>query len=235
MKDIPALLEQRINNEDYIRLYTSPTDASNLLLIRQESVFYSNIGFYPNNTLWNDLFRANPFGATDLRENPAFVRGEDGLLATKFEFLFQRTSLTSNTGFPYTIFMAFRGEEVLLNRAESYAILGLTNEALADLQTLTSKRFDEEVTLDEAALRRFYNAPDIAIRNLLLDYIISYERPKEFVHEGLRWFDIKRYGLEVTHAFPDASTIMLAGDDNRKVLQIPQAAQDIGGLRPNPR
>ena len=235
VKDIPALLQQRINTEDYIRLYTAPTDPSNLLLIRQESVFYSVVGFYPNNTLWNDLFRANPFGATDLRENPAYVMGDDGLLATKFERLFQRTSLTSNTGFPYTIFMAFRGEEVLLNRAESYAILGLTNEALADLQTLTSKRFDEEVTLDEAALRRFYNEPNIAIRNLLLDYIISYERPKEFIHEGLRWFDIKRYGFEVTHAFPDGSTIMLAGDDNRKVLQIPQAAQDIGSLRPNPR
>ena len=235
VKDIPALLQQRINTEDYIRLYTAPTDPSNLLLIRQESVFYSVLGFYPNNTLWNDLFRANPFGATDLRENPAYVMGEDGLLATKFERLFQRTSLTSNTGFPYTIFMAFRGEEVLLNRAESYTALGLLNEALADLQTLTDKRFDETVTLDEAAIRSFYRAPDADFRNLIFDYIISYERPKEFVHEGLRWFDIKRYGLEVTHAFPDGSTIMLAGDDNRKVLQIPQAAQDIGGLRPNPR
>ena len=131
--------------------------------------------------------------------------------------------------------MGFRGEEVLLNRAESYAILGLVDEALADLQLLTSKRYDEEVTLDEAALRQFYNAPNADIRNLLLDYIISYERPKEFIHEGLRWFDIKRYGLEVTHLLPDGSTLMLASDDNRKVLQIPEAAQEIGGLRPNPR
>ena len=233
VKDIPALLQQRINTEDYIRLYTAPTDPSNLLLIRQESVFYSVVGFYPNNTLYNELFNTNPFGATDLRENPAYVMGEDGLLATKFERLFQRTSLTSNTGFPYTIFMAFRGEEVLLNRAECYAQLGLTNEAIADLQILANKRFDQPVTLDAETLRSYIGTEDLRVAILI--YILELERPKEFVHEGLRWFDIKRYGLEVTHAFPDGSTIMLAGDDNRKVLQIPQAAQDIGGLRPNPR
>jgi uncharacterized protein YjhX (UPF0386 family) len=51
----------------------------------------------------------------------------------------------------------------------------------------------------------------------------------------LRWFDIKRFQIPVTHVLADGSTIELDADDNRQVLQIPQAAIDIGGLKPNPR
>ena len=85
IKDIPALLQQRINTDDYIRLYTSPNDPSNLLLIRQETLIYSNIGFYPESAQYRELFDSNPFGATDLRADPAFRIGEDGILVAKFE------------------------------------------------------------------------------------------------------------------------------------------------------
>ena len=233
IKDIPALLQQRINTDDYIRLYTSPNDPSNLLLIRQETLIYNNIGFYPDGNQYRELFDSNPFGATDLRADPAFRIGEDGILVAKFEPLFQRTSLTSDVGFPYTIFLGFRGEEVLLNRAECYALLNQLDLAVADLQTLSSKRFDEPVTLDLETIRRYIGSVDA--QNDVLIYILELERPKEFIHEGLRWFDIKRYNLPVEHAFPDGTTISLEREDNRKALQIPEAAQDIGKLRPNPR
>jgi hypothetical protein len=68
----------------------------------------------------------------------------------------------------------------------------------------------------------------------LITFILD-ERQKEFMHEGLRWFDIKRYGIPVQHELEDGSTIELDNDDDRKVLQIPQAAIDVGGLEPNPR
>jgi hypothetical protein len=55
------------------------------------------------------------------------------------------------------------------------------------------------------------------------------------MHEGLRWFDIKRFGLAVAHSLPDGNTVTLSANDNRKVLQIPQAAIDVGGLEENPR
>lgn len=233
IKDIPALLAQRINTEDYIRLYTSPNDPSNLLLVRQQTLIYNNIGFYPDGNLYRDLFDSNPFRATDLRADPAFQIGEDGILVAKFEPLFQRTSLTSDVGFPYTIFMAFRGEEVLLNRAECYTLLNQLDEAVADLQALSSKRYDEPVTLTLETIQRYINSGDA--QNDVLVYILELERPKEFIHEGLRWFDIKRYDLLVEHAYPDGSTATLEREDNRKALQIPEAAQDIGELQPNPR
>ena len=233
VKDIPALLRQRINTEDYIRLYTSPDDASNILLLRQETIFYRNVGFFPDNNLYNGLFNSNPFGATDLRADPAYRRGEDGIIATRFENLFQRTSITSDVGLPYTIFLGFRGEEVLLNRAEAYALQNRLDEAIADLQALSNKRYDIPVTLDLETLQDFIGTDDPRLAVLI--YIIELERPKEFIHEGLRWFDIKRYGIAVEHTLGDGSVITLEQEDNRKALQIPEAAQEIGGLKPNPR
>ncbi len=241
VKDLADLLEQRINTDDYIRLRTSPNEPANLLLIRQQTLMYSNVGFYPNTNDYQDLFSNNPFGSNDdLRRDPAFQIGgisvDGGLLAAKFEALFQRTSLTSGVGFPYIIFMALRGEEVLLNRAESYAILNRIDEAIADLQVLTSRRYIGAPEISMEIVRQFYGSPSgVSDRDLLLDYIIERERPKEFVHEGLRWFDIKRYNFSVTHSYPDGSTATLTEDDNRKALQIPEAAQEIGELRPNPR
>ena len=233
VKDIPTLLRQRINTEDYIRLYTAPDDPSNLLLLRQQTFFFFSIGFFPDNNLYNELFNSNPFGAGDLRADPAYVRGEDGILATRFESLFERTSITSNVGVAYTIFLGFRGEEVLLNRAEAYAILNRLDEAVADLQTLSNKRYDTPVTLDLETIQNFIGSNDP--QNDVLAYIIQVERPKEFIHEGLRWFDIKRYNLPVSHTLGDGSVITLEREDFRKALQIPEAAQEIGNLAPNPR
>ena len=67
------------------------------------------------------------------------------------------------------------------------------------------------------------------IFNYLLD-----ERRKEFLVQGLRWFDIKRFGLEVEHRNPQG-TFTLTANDPRKVLQIPKTAIDVGGLEPNAR
>ena len=56
---------------------------------------------------------------------------------------------------------------------------------------------------------------------------------REYYHEGLRWFDVKRFQLEVTHSFNN-SPIVLTKEDKRKELQIPLTAQNFG-VTPNPR
>ena len=55
IKDIAALKQQQINPEDYIRLYTSPNDPSNLLLLRQQTTFFYPIGFFPDNNYYRSL------------------------------------------------------------------------------------------------------------------------------------------------------------------------------------
>lgn len=242
VKNIPALLLEKINTEDYIRLYHAPNDDSNLLLIRQISNFHlPSLGHWPSQQLYGTLFETNPYGLTDERQDPAWVAGENGLAATKYEFLFERSSITSNVGLNYTIFLGFRGEEVLLNRAECYIRQNNLGPALADLLLLATRRYRPDETLNVAnvtvqqlaqGLRSYYNSAND--QQNAFEYLME-ERTKEFIHEGLRWFDIKRLGISVEHVLQDGSTITLQADDERKVIQIPQAAIDVGGLEPNPR
>ena len=69
----------------------------------------------------------------------------------------------------------------------------------------------------------------------VMDIYVQLERRKEFIVQGLRWFDIKRFELEVEHNQLDGSIIRLDENDRRKVLQIPASAIEVGELEPNPR
>ncbi|MEQ9304171.1 MAG: RagB/SusD family nutrient uptake outer membrane protein [Marinoscillum sp.] len=224
----------------YPQLYNSPELPANLLLMRKISLVQrTDFAHGPLDQFYSDLFAANPFpGTTDERENPAFVKGDNALLPVRFQSLFERSSLNSNVGTPYHIAISFSGEEVLLNRAEAYILVNNLDAALADLQVFVSRRYSGGSTdLTYERLRAFFGAtndPGFTDQLILLNYLL-FERQKEFIIQGMRWFDIKRYGLSVTHSLADGSTITLDSDDDRKILQIPQSAQDVGGLEPNDR
>ena len=235
IKDLPGILENYSNTDEFLRLMTAPGDDSNLLLARNITNFPVNVGFWPNIDQVNSLFNNNPFNQDDLRRSnryPLFVRGTNGYAFGKYQFLFERTSITSNVGYNYTVMPLFRGEEVLLNRAEAYAYTGQSSAALADLQIYVNKRYDNTPTVTLQLLQAYYNTTDSQLA--LLKFIIE-ERSKEFIQEGLRWFDIKRYNLPVTHIMDTGESIILTENDLRKVIQIPQNAIDVGGLAPNPR
>ncbi|UZR95519.1 RagB/SusD family nutrient uptake outer membrane protein [Chondrinema litorale] len=224
----------------YPQLYCSPDLPSNLLLIRKISLVQrTDFAHGPVSDIYNAIFDENPFsGTTDERENPAFVKGDNALFPVRYQSLFQRSSANSDVGFPYHIAMAFKGEEVLLNRVEANIFLNRVDEAIEDLQALADRRYsgaDAEVTI--ARIRSFYgvtNNPNYSDRYILYIYALA-ERRKEFISQGLRWFDVKRLGIEVEHDLEDGSVITLESEDLRKVLQIPQSAIDVGGLRANPR
>ncbi len=221
---------------EYPRLYTSPELPANLMLMRKISLVQrTDFAYGPESTFYSSLFDTSIFGGlTDERENPAFVKGLNAVYPARYENLFERSSLNSSVGFPYYIHIAFSGEEVLLNRAEANAFLGNLDESIADLQVLSEKRFSggtPTITLND--LQTFYNSTDDI--NNVLSYIIFLERRKEFIMQGLRWFDLKRYFIPVVHDLEGGSTIQLNGDDERKALQIPKSAVEVGGLEPNPR
>ncbi|MGE0772898.1 MAG: RagB/SusD family nutrient uptake outer membrane protein [Cyclobacteriaceae bacterium] len=223
----------------YPQLYSSPGQRSNLLLMRKISLVQrTDFGHGPTNAVYDDVFGANPFGSSDSRENPAFVKGENGLLPVRYENLFERSSLNSNVGTPYHIGIVFRGEEVLLNRAEAYVYQGNMTAALADLQVLSDRRYFSTFPLTINAVRDFFgvgSSPFVSNQDVMIEYLLL-ERRKEFLMQGLRWFDIRRYELPVTHVLADGTTtIELKAKDNRKVLQLPTSAIEVGGLTPNPR
>ena len=126
-----------------------------------------------------------------------------------------------------------------MNRAEAFVFQNRISDALADLQVLIDNRYSggsTTITID--ILRFFYgvaNSPFVSDRSVLIEYILL-ERRKEFIIQGLRWFDLKRYELPVDHLLEDNATVITLDDDDlRKVLQIPASAVDVGGLQPNPR
>jgi starch-binding outer membrane protein, SusD/RagB family len=234
IKDIQKLLEETVNPLDFLHVYGLPTDQSNLLVARNVTNFPVTVGYWPSPPLIQGLFSYHPWNAEDVRVSqkyPIFLRGSGWTLG-KFEFLFERSSLTSNVGLNYTIVPLFRGEEVLLNRAESNIRKNQLTAALADLQVLLNFRYYPNPVATLAQFRNLYSTNDS--QSALLQFVL-HEREREFMHEGLRWFDLKRHNLEVKHDLADGTIITLAPDDKRKVIQIPQTAIDVGGLQPNPR
>lgn len=249
----PSVFVRDLNSDEYLaaipsiegypQLYSSPNQTSNLMLMRKISLVQrTDFAHGPTQSLFNDLFNNNPFsgGTIDARREPAFAKGLNGSFPSRYENLFERSGLNSNVGFPYHIALAFRGEEVLLNRVEAYIRQNRITDAIADLQILTDKRYrdGDDFTLTIDRIRSFVGAggnPFVTDQSAMIQYYLL-EKRKEFIAQGMRWFDIRRFDITVRHVLADnVSVIVLTDDDRRKVLQIPESAIDVGGLRPNPR
>ena len=63
---------------------------------------------------------------------------------------------------------------------------------------------------------------------------VLHARRIETIFSGLRWLDIRRFGIEVVHNVTDKEPITLAPDDLRRVIQIPESVQK-AGLQGNPK
>ena len=73
---------------------------------------------------------------------------------------------------------------------------------------------------------------DLAFQKALILAILD-ARTFEFINEGLRYFDILRWNIPVTHVAYNKTRSTLTPDDDRRVIQIPQVAS-LSGLEPNP-
>lgn len=173
----------------------------------------------------------------------------------KYNEYFEYSYPGATTGKGYNMGAAFTIEEMLLNRAEAYVMKNDFANALADINMLLSERVNTGAVtndftpynIDLAKIKAFYDGkldlhPDLAPfyakditadQMSMLKCIVDWRR-KEFMQEGLRWFDIKRFHIPVTHTFLNSPSITLAANDLRRALQIPMEAQAYG-LEPNPR
>src|SRR5690606_29201353 len=95
---------------------------------------------------------------------------------------------------------------VLLNRAEAYTRLGDYTHALKDLNTFVSKKvfisqdkpvFDSQLHgITDVKLVDFYQNADL--QQCLIQATLDFKR-REYMHEGIRYLDILRLHLPVTH------------------------------------
>jgi len=108
---------------------------------------------------------------------------------------------------------------------------GNYTKALDDYHVLAEKRYESGGILVLDSIKKFYSKEDA--KEAMISFLID-ERRKEFLDEGLRWFDIKRFALSVQHTTLNEESFHLAANDNKTAVQIPQKAIT-NGITPNPR
>ena len=241
-----------LNVNTVLAEYSKATEKANLLLAETSSFwgryFLGSIRYGFGTNLANSLYGTdfnpapNPSGGAFLYQR--FSINNTSALLPKYNELFVRTNPTSNIGSGYNMNPLFNTEEVLLNRAEAYLYKGDGTNCLADLNTFLSLRvgtlntntgqiiYNPAIhTLTIAKNNAFYGTTNSS--GALLQTIIDFRR-REFMHEGMRWFDLLRYKIPVTHTNFNGTSQTLAADDKRKVLQIPQESS-LSGMPLNPR
>lgn len=184
-------------------------------------------------------------------------------LLPKFRQVFEVTDFQAQTGLGHLNMPLLTAEEVLFSRAEAHIMRSDSVSALRDLNAFYKARIlvgnepeeleisnDPDDTASMQSVDDFYNSPgnsrisntfspryplpsDSRLQNLLKAVIDA--RRMEFTHEGLRWFDIRRFNIVVEHFdFNALSGMKLEVNDPRQQLQIPEQALT-SGLEKNPR
>ncbi len=202
--------------------------AYNIFVVRKESSsnrYYR--GYRANTSIFQEVLGGNIQQSNDQRYL-LYNYGTQARQQPKYHELFRYT--TSTTGFPYIIMTQFRGEEVVFNRMESYVRENRLDDALNDYNVFATLRYDTGGQLTIQDIVDFYGGSE---QGAMLEFVIS-ERRKEFMAEGLRWFDIKRLSLEVNHEDVNGDIFTLASEDLKKAVQIPKKALT-NGIEANPR
>lgn len=78
-----------------------------------------------------------------------------------------------------------------------------------------------------------------SVQETMLQCVLGMRRI-ETMPQGIRWFDVKRYGIEIVRRTMDASGVpavlldVLKTDDPRRAIQLPPKVIS-AGVEPNPR
>ncbi|MGZ8523161.1 MAG: RagB/SusD family nutrient uptake outer membrane protein [Chitinophagaceae bacterium] len=226
---------------ELFKIYARSTETANLLLVETSSVwsryYYTSRYAVDQNKMSQIIPRPDPLTTGNFAFS-LYSLG-DNQLVPKIDEYFVKVSVNAEIGIPYVMVPLFTVEEVLFNRAEAYAYTNNYTAAIADLNTYASRRIinysASTHNITEAKINSVFGTTNT--RDGLIAAILYYKRA-EFIHEGMRWFDILRYKLPVVHATsPNPNETELASlspDDPRKVLQLPPSTS-LAGLAPNPR
>lgn len=106
-----------------------------------------------------------------------------------------RTFQTYNDPVQVSCIFSFRYAEILLNRAEAFAMSGSDADARAEIQKLRIKR------VRNASLAQLPQS------NEALVLFIREERRRELCFEGHRWFDLRRYAVNSKYPLPSGFSI----------------------------
>ena len=187
-------------------------------------------------------------------------------------YYFEYTDPVARIGYPHSNLALITAEEALLNRAEAYVMLKDYDKALADINLWTNNTLDPVMSvragvpvnpnLTKEIIEKwntdtpYYTAERPSSKKQLNPQVEAVEagtqeafiqtllimRRIEFIEYGFRWFDVKRYGIEIYRRIvaPSGSAAdveikdHLKVNDPRRAIQVPQDVIT-AGLTPNPR
>lgn len=226
------------NTLQYLELeaeYTKSTVRANLLLQESNSIWgrvYASLRYGLGESVANRvLFPSNVTGGFYAYD--VYGATQQSYNIPKFYEYFVTETLNGSSGQPYNTIPLLTAEEALLNRAEAYLRLGQNANCLNDLNAFISRNIDDYTTarnVTSSKISSYYGVSNpVATLLAILDFKRAF-----FMHEGLRWFDILRLKIPVTHTTADGEIFTLTSDDNRRVLQLPLLTKQ-AGLEPNPR
>ena len=211
-----------------------------------------------------DIASKGPFGAANstfkqrVWSNTALAN----LFHRKVPYEFEYTDLQAGIGYAHAEYAVFTTEQLLLERAEAYALSGELQKAVDDYNTIMKiyQNYPKTFTLKQivdfyngvdyytpkkATVKKHFVKPVYTIdaegsdQEALLQAILHLRRIME-VGEGYRMQDVKRYGIVIyrrqtnTSFTISAVTDSLTVDDPRRAIQLPQDVIT-SGLEPNDR
>ena len=211
-----------------------------------------------------DIASKGPFGAANstfkqrVWSNTALAK----LFHRKVPYEFEYTDLQAGIGYPHAEYAVFTTEQLLLERAEAYALSGELQKAVDDYNTIMKiyQKYPKTFTLKQivdfyngvdyytpkkATVKKHFVKPVYTIdaegsdQEALLQAILHLRRIME-LGEGYRMQDVKRYGIVIyrrqtnTSFTISAVTDSLTVDDPRRAIQLPQDVIT-SGLEPNDR
>lgn len=225
---------------------------------------YAQGGYLSNN---ETLTASNVWGQGGFYLRPFIASGNgfDMSFLQKIPYEFEVEDPVTQIGKAHALNVLFTMDEVLLNRAEALVMLKQYDKAAADLDMWMHNMVKSDVTLTPKRIQEFYNATQYAysdkskmqstvkkhlhpafdidkersLQETMLQCVLGFKRI-ETLHQGLRWFDIKRYGIEIPRRYmgpdgkPEKLTDVLKVNDPRRAVQIPLDIQN-AGVQPNPR
>ncbi|MDO5664741.1 MAG: RagB/SusD family nutrient uptake outer membrane protein [Bacteroidia bacterium] len=176
-----------------------------------------------------------------------------------FDEFWEYTDKAAGIGYPHTVWVAFTADETILCRAEAYAMKGEYDKAASDLNLWQNSKCKTGVpTLTKDRINTFFSSIDYKPIKITADnqrtikyklnplgfkvaegdqenfiHCVLHFRRLETIRSGLRWFDIKRYGIEIAHNHEGKEDDVLLLDDPRRALQLPLEVIS-AGLPANP-
>jgi hypothetical protein len=226
--------------------YSKATEPANLLITSNISYNFSYFQALLRFAL-TDRINTNVFkkifvqGSSQWCQATASYGGDDEVIM-KWTYFFKRMDVNADIGYYYTMTPKIVAEEALFNRVEANIMLKKYDLAEQDLNLYFEKRlkpFTDDNKVTETKIMDSFNNnshadsplnPWYELDDKTRTYLncLIHTRRREFVYNGLRWFDIRRFNLKVIHEVKDGSPVTLEAKDLRKVLQIPPVAQQYG-------